>query len=128
MKLHPPMMITSRLMAGLKIGEAWVGIEDGGLREGRQAYRYAIDLPDYSYVNDDLSFGMGGGTLQQGLSSLMTFLGVFAEARRVGERWGGPESDNWGIFPDELAEWTMENADEIGMLGCELEESTLIEE
>jgi hypothetical protein len=111
-------------MAGLKIGDGWVSIEYAGGLDRRQMYHYCIDLPGFEYEATDLSSGCGGGTLQQGLESLLSFLGAFAESRR----YGNPESDNWNMFPEKLAEWATENADEIGILASDLGETVYIKE
>jgi hypothetical protein len=84
---------------------------------GRARYLYFIDLPNYSLEREDLQSGYGGGNLQDGLESLLSFLSAFAEAQSY------PNSENQDLFPAELAEWATQNADEISMIQCELEES-----
>lgn len=119
--IRNPAQITPRLLPGFKIGEGWVSIEYGPVvRDSygfgpRQSYRYYIDLPNYRYEVDDLRSGCGGGNLQQGLGSLMAFLGAFAESYR----YGGESAD---LFPAGLADWALENEDEFGYLGSLLDE------
>lgn len=122
-KIHSPAQITPRLLPGLKIGEGWVSIEYGPVvmdLQGygrRQSYRYFIDIPGYEHEDDDLRSGCQGGSLQQGLGSLMAFLGAFGEAHLY-----GVEGENADLFPVELADWARENLDEFGYFGALLDE------
>lgn len=134
MILHPPFMITSRLLPGLKIGNAYVQLayakrQDD--REGRVKYQWTIDLPDgQEYSDNDLRSGANdcGGSLQEGFASLLSFLGAAAESRQYADRTGR-KGENEDLFPSPVVRWASENADEISMLSCEIEEtSNLIEE
>ena len=130
MKLHPPFIITPRLMAGLKIGDAFVSIEYGGYKEGRIAYHYCIDLPGgVEHEATDLHSGRGGGSLQAGMVDLLCFLGACAESLAYKDRTGS-EGENADLFPRTVGEWARQNSDEIASLQCEIEESEtpLIEE
>jgi hypothetical protein len=127
MTIHPPLCITSRLLPGVRIGDAWISIEyaDWPGEDGRQRYTWYIENGSQSgesYESDDLQSGAGGGTLQEGLESLLGFLGAFASAIAFRER-EGKEAENADLFPADLAEWAVENADEITMLECELLEN-----
>lgn len=124
MIINPPCIITARLLPGVQIGKAFVSIEYANLsdRDGRVVYMYHIDLDDYSYSNHDLKSGCGGGNLQQGLESLLSYLGAFAEAIHYMDCTGRC-SENIELFPAELKEWANENSDEFSMLGTELEET-----
>ena len=124
MQIKQPLGITSRLMPGVRIGNAEISIEYAHVTsDGRQAYRWFIDLPNggREFQSEDLCSGVGGGTLQEGLESLLGFLGAFTEAIAYQER-SGQESENADLFPAGLAEWAIENADEISSLEYELEE------
>lgn len=125
MIIHPPLCITSRLLPGVKIGEATISIEYAQVTsDGRQAYRWFIDNGNghrQDFRGEDLRSGVGGGSLQEGLGSLLSFLGAFAESIDH-QRRTGQESENADLFPANLAEWATDNADDITMLGCELEE------
>jgi hypothetical protein len=119
-------MITSRLLPGIKVGDATISIEydasieyDGSGDDGRVRYRYYIDLPKWEHNSNDLT---GRGGLQEGLSSLLSFLSAFAEAVRYRESTGR-YSENADLFPDRLEAWAVENSDELSMLSCELEET-----
>jgi hypothetical protein len=121
-------MITPRLTAGVEVGDAWVSIEysDRAGDEGRDRYQWYVDFKGgREFSGDDLQSGCVGGSLQSGLESLLSFLGAFAESWRHSREDG----ENSNLFPAEMAEWAMQNSDEIAMLGCWLEESPgLIEE
>jgi hypothetical protein len=124
MIINPPCIVTARLLPGVQIGKAFLSIEYSGLnsKRGRVGYLYHIDLEDYAYTNHDLHSGCGGGNLQQGLESLLSFLDAFAEACWYTTHQGH-KSENTDLFPDELKEWAMCNSNEFGMLRLELEEN-----
>ena len=129
MILKPPFIITSRLMAGLKIGTGTISI--GYLEynhEGRMTYDVWIDLESREFHVTDLRSGVGGGNLQKGMSSLLSFLGAAAESYRSTMR--GKESENSDLFDPLVNEWAYQHEDEISSLQYEIEESTepLIEE
>jgi hypothetical protein len=120
MELRAPFVITSRLLPGVRFTDAneSISIEFGReTSDGRIRYKYYIDTPDFSYENDDLKSGVGGGSLQQGMLSVLSFLGAAAEAFRH-----GPESDNFDLFPKHVMEWVYQNADEISVLQMEIQE------
>ena len=121
MQLTSPIIITPRLLPGVRVGEGFVSIEYGGVQAGRQVYKYYIDVGPDSYSNNDLSSGVGGGTLQDGLSSLMSFLSACAESYNYEQRTGRT-GENTELFPAWVAEWASANSDELSMLGLELEE------
>jgi hypothetical protein len=121
--LHAPAIITARLLPGVKVGDTTISIKiDGQESDGRTRYRYYIDGPNWSYSNDDIRSGCQGGSLQEGLSSLLSFLAAFAEAVWYKERTGG-YSENAQLFPKRLQSWAVENSDELSMLSIELEET-----
>lgn len=121
MEIKNPCIITPRLLPGLVVGEGFISIEYSKRTsiDGRTRYKYYIDLEDIYYSDESLKSGCGGGSLQEGLESLLYFLTAFAESRRYGK----PESDNWTLFPDKLADWAMQNSDELSSLEIELEET-----
>ncbi len=125
MILTNPVVITSRLLPGVNVGDAEISIEYHDQdREGRTIYRYYLDSPEIEYEGNDLESGCQGGNLQEGLESLLSFMG------QKGESWKyfpKPQSDD--LFPPDIMEFCSNNADEIAMLQCKLEEtSNLIEE
>lgn len=123
MKLQAPCFITSRLRAGIKCGSLTISIafNDKDL-DGRVNYRYWIDSDDgQEFYGEDLSSGIGGGSLQDGLESLLSFMGAAAEAYAYEQR--GRKSDNGELFPAWLMEACYVNSDELQMAQCELEET-----
>ncbi len=118
MELTSPIIITPRLMPGVQIGDAIISIEYKGVTyDGRMEYRWYVDIGILEVSGDDLS--SRGGSLQEGLESLLAFLGAFAESWQ----YAGENGENSNLFPATLAEWAMLNSDEIGMLQIELEET-----
>lgn len=128
MKLHAPLIITSRLLPGLQIGGAFISIALPGSRaaSGRLQYQIWIDLPDGSeHEITDLQSGCGSGSVQDGLASILSFLGAAAESRQYRERQSGAEIDpdsNDGLFTPAIVDWASANSDDISMLSRELEE------
>lgn len=118
--LFDPVRIAPNLKPGVQVRDSWITIERYGMspdHENRDVYAWAIlrpGLPDVT--GHDLKSGVGGGTLREGLESLLSFLGAFAESQRG-------KGDNHHLFPVELSEWAYFNADEIGIRAMEVEES-----
>ena len=129
--LKSPVGIMPRLLPGVQVGGAFVSIEyaDRAGERGRVRYRWYVDLSDgREFTDDDLQSGCGGGSLQGGLESLLSFLGAFAESWRC-NGYDVNDGENADLFPAGMAEWAQQNSDEIGMLQIELEETPdLIEE
>lgn len=124
--LRDPVEIAPNLEPGVRIGSAsWVTISYSQRpgREGRVRYRWTIirdGLRDETH--DDIQSGCQGGNLRDGLSSLLTFLGAFAEANRphYGER---VDRENCDLFPECLADWACLHASEIKMAAAAIEEN-----
>ncbi len=123
MILHEPFCISSRLLPALKIGNDYLSIE--ALRydhENRTVYRAYLDLADgKEYEINDLRSGCGGGTIQEGMESLLAFLEAAAEAYRY--EMSGHKSENSDLFEPEVNEWAYQNGDYIAVLQMELEEN-----
>lgn len=122
--IREPFMITSRLLTGVRIGEATVslGYAKRAGDEGRTRYEWFIDLDDgREFSGYDLQSGCQGGNIRQGFASLLSFLGAFAESVDYQRRNPGREGENSDLFPAELAEWAMANSDNFDMLRMELE-------
>lgn len=121
MELHHPVIITPRLMPGLRIGDGFISIEFAHTSGHRQHYRYFIDIGETEYSEHDISTGCQHG-LQQALGSLCSFLSACAEGRQYTTRTGC-ESENGDLFPEHIGEWAEQNSDELSMLSVELEET-----
>jgi hypothetical protein len=128
MILHPPFEISARLLPSLHIGGAWVSLEyAGSTSDGRQRFRYYIDLPDGTeHVAAELKSGVGGCDLQEGFENLLAFLGAAAESYR----YRGMQGENSDLFPESVNAWAALNSDEIDLARLDIEEATtrLIEE
>jgi hypothetical protein len=130
MILKSPIEITSRLMAGVRVGGATLSIDylrqD---RDGRDVYDVWIDLPDGREERiTDLKSGCQGGGLQEGLGSLLSFLGAAAESYRY-RMSTGRAGENEELFSPAIVEWAYGCSEEIDGLALEIEESEgLIEE
>lgn len=132
MKLHSPFEISARLLPALRIGKAWIQLEYSRRpgSENRTRYKWTLDLPTKRYFfGDDLQSGNGGGDLQSGFVSLLSFLSACGESYGYRLRTGR-EGENCDLFPEPVAEWAYQNASEISLLQLEIEksETPLIEE
>lgn len=123
MKLNKPFEISSRLMPSVKVGGATISLECGRTNsEGRTIYKAFIDLPNgKEYAVNYLKSGCQGGTIQEGMESLLSFLGAAADsyAHRIRT---GCVSENEDLFEPEIVEWAYQNSDEITCLELELQE------
>lgn len=128
MKLQTPFEISPRLLPCVRIGDVFISIDYAGeTRDGRTRYRYHIDLPNgKEHTGTDLKSGCGGGDLQAGMESLLSFLSAAAESYR----YSGMDGENSDLFPEFICQWASDNSDAISMLAIELEETKtqLIEE
>lgn len=126
MILHGPFVISPRLLPALRVEKAWIHLEyatEPGT-DGRTRYRWTIDLPDgSSFTGDDLQSGVGGGTLQEGFVSLLSFLRAAGESYMTG-------GENADLFPPPVVEWAYQYDLDLSLLACEIEEGkkTYIEE
>jgi hypothetical protein len=125
MILHSPFAISARLLPAVQVGDAWISIEFAGLTsDGRARYRYHIDAPGLEHTGEDLKSGVGGGSLQSGMESLLDFLGAAAESYHYrGNRCTDDPDDNCNLFPAPVTQWAYQNGDEITMIRMELEEN-----
>lgn len=122
--LTDPMIITSRLMPGIRVGDAVISIElasiDNG--EGRARYRYHIDTPAGEiYTAEDISTprfdGPDRGT-REAAEALVSFLSAEAEAYESTMGTAEPV-DGW-LFNAAVAEWAYLNSDEISCAEMDL--------
>ncbi len=130
MILHPPFIITARLMAGLEVNDSWLSIEyDKQTDEGRMQYKYCIDTPKFEHEGNDLRSGVGSGGIQEGMNDLLCFLLSDAEHYEYLQRMPEYDTDEDDYrFPANVAQWAFENQDELSMLQSEIEEEGLVEE
>lgn len=121
MQLLPPLLISSRLMAGVRIPcnhdhslpDAWVQVERTKDidRRGASYWRVTIDLPDGSEHTEK---GLAGwGDTPEMLACALDFLAAAIEDRDPGaER----------MWPEHVTEWATQHSDEITMLEIEIRE------
>jgi len=130
MLLKDPCIITSRLLAGVKIGpDSIISIDYS--RKGhserpaasRTCYVFWIDTPDFSFTDSDIRSGCQGGNLREGLISLLSFLSAAAESHSCRIQTGRI-GENEDLFPAHVVEWAHQHSDEISMLGLEIEETS----
>lgn len=123
MILHPPFMIGLRLLPALRVGNAVISIAYASHpgREGRTRWHYFIDAPQLTHEDDDLQSGCQGGSLQEGMESLLTFLSAAGEAMAF-ELRTGRVSENLNLFPPKVVEWAYQNQDEISAALSELQD------
>lgn len=128
MKLTAPFMITARLKAGVQVDKSFISIEDAGTsKDGRTVYHYYLDTPEWEHDGSDLKSGVGGGGLQAGMESLLSFMSAAAETYRY--RMHGQGDNDPDSFPPHVMEWCYQNDCELSMLALELNENpNLIEE
>jgi hypothetical protein len=111
MLLHEPIIITPRLLPGIKIGNGTISIDYGTVtQDRRQSYQWYLDLDNgESYYGDDLASGVGGGTLQEGLASLLAFMYSASEQEE--------------LFEPDVTAWCCDNSDDLSIAAAEVEEN-----
>lgn len=128
MKLHPPFVITSRLLPGLHLRDVANRLSElsitfnGQTSDGRTRYRYYLDTPAFEFTNNDLMSGVGGGSLQDGMISLLSFLTACAESVDCKSRTGR-DGENFDLFPLSVAKWASDHKDALTFLEIEIQEN-----
>lgn len=117
MTLHPPFIISARLLPALKIGESYLSWDGED---------FFIDAPDFQYVIDDFGPGPGADT-EECFRAILSFLAASVESRKYRERTGRT-GENEDLFPVHIVDWAVDHSSEIECLMCDLEENSLIEE
>lgn len=112
MELHPPLMISARLLPAVRIGDTFISIEPTCTRDhsGKPLWRYFIDGPHLIHEGEDLA---GWDDSRGMLGSLLSFLSACAESY--------PDGECADLFPANVAEWAQENSDEISIISLELD-------
>lgn len=121
MTLTTPVEISSSLQPCVRIGGAEVCISysrrEG--RVGRTRYQWQINLGRKEYQGDDLQSGCQGGSLQEGLESLLSFLSAAGDSFRH----AGKDGENSDLFPLPVVQWASQHSDELEMARIEVEEN-----
>lgn len=103
--MSSPVIITSRLLPGIRIGGAEIHVEPTDRTSGgKPRWRWIIDLPDGTTHEDTDLCGWGDAGAM--LGTLLSFLDACAESRRY-------RGDNSDLFPDAVGEWAEQWSDEI---------------
>lgn len=120
MSAYDPVIITPRLLPGVRIGDAFVSVEPtgGADRQGKPAWRWYVDAPGFEASESDLH---GWGDAGEMLGTLLAFLEACAESRSYGARTGR-KGENADLFSEHVGAWAEENSDEISMRRFEIEE------
>lgn len=122
MNLQSPFVISPRLLPALQIGGAWIQLEMLPREsDGRNRYRYTIDLPGARkpVIGSDLRSGCHRGTLQEGFGSLLCFLDSCGESFRRG-------GENKNIFPRNVAKWASEQESELFFVREQIESGAVL--
>lgn len=120
-EITPPMLITSRLMAGVRIGDVEISITPSSGRDhyGKTVWHWYVDGEGLEASGDDLA---GWGDHRKMMGAMLSFLSACGEGLSYQERTGR-ESENADLFPRDVASWCATHADELAILGLEIEES-----
>lgn len=115
-------IITPRLLPGVRVGGAFVSIDPTGARDRRGApeWRWYVDLPDGGeHTGAELC---GWGDARAMLETLLGFLAACGESVNY-QRRTGRDGECAELFPPAVAEWAAANADDISVVGFDLEEA-----
>lgn len=127
MKLHHPFGISPLLLPGLKINDAWlslVRVESDILEPQRHRAVFRLDIPGLdTYHDDSLRSGYGGfRSTVEPFESYLAFLEACIESRRW-EQWNpGSKGDNSDLFTPHVADWAVDNSNEIECLRMDMTE------
>jgi hypothetical protein len=112
-EIHAPMIITARLLPGVKLGEGFISLEPTERRGefGKPVWKWYIDIPAGEFEGDDL---MGWSDHRGMMGDLIAFLESAAD--------GYPYTEGEELFPKPVVEWAKENADDLYFLREEIEE------
>lgn len=128
MQIKSPCIITPRLLPGIKIGDSFLSIEyeiRPKDNQERDTYRIYLDTPEFKYTDADCQSSCGGGTLQEGLRAVCSFMSACGESFFH----NGKDGENSDLYPEHVAEWCAANQEDLTMASVYLEENPgLIEE
>ena len=118
-QLKLPLIITPRLLPGVKIGDSFLSIKfHHQLKKynSRYYYNYYIDTPSFEHSAHDIS--THNYDIQEALLTLLSFLSAAAESYY--STLVGRFSDNRDLFPENVMEWAYLNSDEISIIAFKL--------
>lgn len=131
MILHSPLMISSRLLPAVTIGDCTISVSHRGYTpDGRLRFRFYYDRPGRkTYVDDSQRSGVGARpdsrTIRSAIECHLSFLLHAVEARKSRERRGqayDPDDRDNGenLFPRFVVSWADSMSSEIELAQCEL--------
>lgn len=128
MRLAPPLSIGSRLMAAVEVGDDGSALHIEPLHrdhEDRVVWRYIIEDGNRSELLEDTDLRSGSGAevdAHEAMTTLVTFLGVAAEAHR----WSlaGESSEHADLFPPDVMAWAGDHENDLAALASDLEAPT----
>jgi hypothetical protein len=110
-----PLIITSRLLPGIKVGACTISLKPGKVTGHRQQWTGIFDLKRQFTVHVKDYECLRGRSLRNVCADWIGFLHAFAEAV-------DPKSENHDLFPIKLRPWAEANEDELSLLSAELSE------
>ncbi len=126
MKITQPLTITSRLLPGICIDGVRLSVDYACEKQPDSTqYVFYVDYNGKEFCCTGATPSDAG--LQKGLELLLDYLGVFEVAVQYC-RETAAMSEDFKLFPEELADWAVKNSMEIYDLQCRLITETLIEE
>jgi hypothetical protein len=124
--LRPPLHISARLMAAVRVGDAST-IHISPVRrdaEGRVVWRYIIEDHDRHVLDDAACLRSGTGDDIDPHKAMATLLGFLTAAAEAYSRsMYGPHSENADLFPPDVTEWACRHDDELAAIALELTEA-----
>lgn len=109
MKLHPPFIISARLLPALRVADATISLAEIEMHGATETATFIVDFDDgTSYQDEELHSARGG--FRSRVEAFESFLGFMYAC---GESF--PDGENAGIFPAHVAAWCAENHSDIGL-------------
>lgn len=117
MILHPPFIISARLLPGLALGDGFLSA-DGAT--------FYLDTPEFEYIIDDFRPG-ASQNVQGWFASVISFMCAAVESRqyrlRQGKEFNPDAADsNETLFPPHVVDWIANFMDDLDVMGWDLEE------
>ncbi len=126
MKITPPFTLTPRSLPGIQVDGVWLSVDYSCEQpSGHTRYVFYIDYNGKEFSTTGTA--PNGRGLQKGLETLLNYLGDFEIATRYYNATR-TKSEGYGLFPEALGRWSIENGMKIYELECQLIEKVFIEE
>lgn len=129
MILHPPFMISARLLPALRLADGVLSLDkleaerDGIFGGQRHRATFWLDAPGLEYMDRELRSGVGGfKSPVQAFEGFLAFLDAAVESLRWERDNPGRKGENTDAFPIKVVEWAMHNHMEIEAVRLDLYE------